>query len=249
MGKYIDKANVKVTLTRASDSKKWVFSNSKSNGFFNVDNSYFGQVGCIIFKPNNLTISGGDSFTVSITGISPVVSYNVNFFYLDLNIKNASVNTIKDRAYTGKAIKPTPTVKFNGKKLKKGTDYSVKYSKNKKIGKAKITITGKGKYKGSKTIYFKINPKASKISGLTKAKKAFTIKWKKVSGVSGYQVSYKIKGKAWKTKSFTGAKKTSAKISRLKSKKNYQVRIRSYKKVSGKKYYSSWSKVKKIKVK
>ncbi len=58
--------------------------------------------------------------------------------------------------YTGKAIKPRLTVTAFGKKLKAGTDYTVKYTANKNIGRAKITLTGKGKYKGTVTKYFRI---------------------------------------------------------------------------------------------
>jgi hypothetical protein len=47
---------------------------------------------------------------------------------------------------------------FKSKALKKGTDYTVPYKNNSKIGKATVTVTGEGKYEGTKTISFNIVP-------------------------------------------------------------------------------------------
>ena len=52
-------------------------------------------------------------------------------------------------AYDGKAKKPGVTVKLNGKTLKNGTDYTVSYSNNTKVGTATVKITGKSNYTGS----------------------------------------------------------------------------------------------------
>lgn len=73
-----------------------------------------------------------------------------------ISISKATVSTISNKSYTGKAIKPTPTVRYNGKKLTKGKDYKLSYSNNKKRGKATVTITGIGKYKGTKKVTFQI---------------------------------------------------------------------------------------------
>lgn len=92
-------------------------------------------------------------------------------------------------------------------------------------------------------------PKAASISKLKAGKKQFKATWKKVSGVTGYQIQYstskKFTKKTTKTIKVKGAKKTSTTVKKLKSKKKYYVRIRTYK---GSKY-SSWSKTKTIKVK
>ena len=64
--------------------------------------------------------------------------------------------------YTGKTLKQSKlTVTVNGKKLSAKTDYTVKYKNNKNIGKATITITGKGNYKGTvkKTFQIKVSKK------------------------------------------------------------------------------------------
>lgn len=84
MGKSITKSKVKVTLTRkrGKKTKKWTFSSRKSNGYFNVENSYYGQQGCIIFRPKNISYRAGDTFKVKITGLDEAVSYQVKFFKL-----------------------------------------------------------------------------------------------------------------------------------------------------------------------
>lgn len=68
----------------------------------------------------------------------------------------------KTYTYTGKAIKPTPTVKLDGKKLVKGTDYTVSYKNNKKTGKAYVIIKGKGSYTGTVKVAFTIKKKTTK---------------------------------------------------------------------------------------
>ncbi len=75
--------------------------------------------------------------------------------------------------YTSKAIVPNITVKYGSKTLKKGTDYTVSYLNNTKVGTPTIKITGKGQYLGTKTIKFKIVKKpVSKltIKGVPKTK-------------------------------------------------------------------------------
>lgn len=162
------------------------------------------------------------------------------------------VDGIKDKVYTGKALTQSIELTQLDKTLVKGKDYKVAYSNNKKVGKATVTITGIGDYTGKIVRTFKINPKGTSISKLTKKKKAFTVKWKKQAAqTSGYQVRYSLKSgmsKA-KKKTISGSKKTSATVKKLKAKKKYYVQVRTYKTVSGKKYYSKWSKKKTVKTK
>ena len=60
--------------------------------------------------------------------------------------------------YRGRGIKPTVTVKYNGTKLVKNTDYTVAYIDNVNVGTAKIVVTGKGKYSGTKQKNFTVKP-------------------------------------------------------------------------------------------
>ncbi len=97
-----------------------------------------------------------------------------------------------------------------------------------------------------------VKPKKTSIKKLSKGKKKFTVTWAKVSGVKGYQIQYSSDKKFKKNNksvTVTKQKTTKATVKKLKSKKNYYVRVRTYKTVNGKKIYSSWSKVKSVKTK
>ncbi len=174
-----------------------------------------------------------------------------------VSLAKASI-TVGAKTYTGKALSPSITVKVNGKKLTKNVDYSVKYSNNKNVGKATVTITGKGNYKDTAKATFKINPKSTSISKLTGSKKAITVKWKKkTTQTTGYQIRYSTSktkdknGQLKKGKTVTVSKnKTTTKtIKKMKGGKKYYVQIRTYKTVKGTKYYSTWSKPKAVKTK
>ena len=104
---------------------------------------------------------------------------------------------------------------------------------------------------GIRKITVNLTPKKTSLSSVKSSKKkTLTIRWKKAKNISGYQIQYAT------SKNFKGAKtvKASAKAisgtaKKLKSKKTYYVRIRTFKKAYGKTVYSGWSKVKKAKVK
>lgn len=94
-------------------------------------------------------------------------------------------------------------------------------------------------------------PAKTKVQKISAGKKSITAQWKKVAGVSAYQVQIATNKKFSKDKkTFKVSKKsTKVKIKKLKAKKVYYVRVRSYKKVNGKKVYSKWSTVRKVKTK
>ncbi|MBR1751897.1 MAG: leucine-rich repeat protein [Ruminococcus sp.] len=158
---------------------------------------------------------------------------------------------VNDKVFTGKPQKPAVTVKFGKKTLKKGTDYTVSYKNNKKIGTATVTVKGKGSYTGKVSKTFKINPKKTTVKKLTTPKtKQLKVTYKKVSGVTGYQITYSTSSKYTKSTTKTvNVTSTSKTIKSLKKGKTYYVKVRSYKTVNGTKYYSTYSKVKSIKVK
>lgn len=81
-GQRLNAENVKVTITRKYDSRQWQFSSSSSDGDFYVNNGNYGTPGCIIFRPDGISCSSGDSFDVKITGASEPIEYTVNFFSL-----------------------------------------------------------------------------------------------------------------------------------------------------------------------
>jgi len=95
-------------------------------------------------------------------------------------------------------------------------------------------------------------PKSASIKKVKAAKKAISVIWKKVSGVKGYQIQVATNKKFKKNKKTVNIKKqktTKTTVKKLKAKKKYYVRVRTYKIVNGKKVYSSWSKVKSVKTK
>lgn len=70
--------------------------------------------------------------------------------------------TVPSVTYNGKAQKPAVTVKYNNYKFKNGTDYTLSYRNNTKIGTATVTVKGKGKLSGTRSVTFKINAKPIK---------------------------------------------------------------------------------------
>lgn len=160
-------------------------------------------------------------------------------------VKSISKMTAKlsytTKAYTGSALKPRVTIAG----LTAGTDFAVSYSNNTKVGKATVKITGKGRYTGTITKTFTINPGAAVLKSLTPGTKKLTVKLSAkptAKGGSTYQIYYRQKGTTtWKKTTTTASSKT---ILSLKKGKQYQVKVRAYKKVGTKTYYGAWSAVK-----
>ncbi len=162
--------------------------------------------------------------------------------------------------YNGKIKKPTITLYDSAGNKISSANYKVTYASGRKnVGKYKVTVTIKNDRanyaKSSKYTTFKINPKGTSISKLSKGKKSFTVKWKKQSSkmaktrITGYQYRYSTSSKMTNAviKTVKGYSKTSAKKTGLKAKKTYYVQVRTYKTVKGVKYYSDWSKTKSVK--
>lgn len=80
-----------------------------------------------------------------------------NSVSVKVNLSKCKITLSKKKyTYTGKEIKPLPTVKYKGKTLKNKTDYTLTYKNNKKRGTATIVIKGKGVYTGKSQIKFTI---------------------------------------------------------------------------------------------
>ena len=80
------------------------------------------------------------------------------------DLAKCSITVASPVAYTGSARKAAVTVKDGKTTLKNGTDYTLAYANNKKIGTAAVTVTAKkgGAYTGAKTLKFKIVPDKTK---------------------------------------------------------------------------------------
>ena len=215
----------------------------------------------VTVKLNGKTLKNGTDYTVSYSNNTKVGTATVKItgkgnytgsvsktFKIKNNFKKATVLGISNKSYTGKNITQSITVKYNGKTLKNGTDYTVSYSSNKNIGTATVKIAGKDSYTGTITKTFKINPAKQEIQKLTAKSKAFFVDWAQKESATGYEIQYATNSK------FSGAKKVTVTnnktdkktISKLSGKKKYYVRVRSYTTVKGKKYYGAWSSTKSV---
>jgi aryl-phospho-beta-D-glucosidase BglC (GH1 family) len=210
-------------------------------------------------KPDTLTVSGLSGDKTYYVRVRSYTNVNGKVYYgawsdvksiktANNDITKATVSGISTKAFTGKTITQNVTVKVGNTVLKNGTDYTVSYSNNKKVGKATVKITGKGKYGGVITKTFKINPAKQEIQKLTAKSKVFFVDWAQKGSATGYEVQYATNSK------FTGAKKVTitnnktdkATVSKLSANKKYYVRVRSYTTVGGTKYYGAWSAVKNV---
>ena len=116
-----------------------------------------------------------------------------------------------------------------------------------------MTVRRKGNYSGSKAVSFRINPRGPSLTRLSAASGAFTAVWKKQTAqTTGYQIQYSTSPSfksGNKTVTVKGTASVSKKIAKLGAGKNYYVRIRTYRTVGKKNYYSAWSGKKSVKTK
>lgn len=258
-------------LTPAATVSLTLYDNSSKEKKVNLSNS--NNKDYTITYQNN--INAGTA-SVVITGNGNYTGTIVRTFNIaPVDINKARFGTIPQQTMYTTPTTPIPTVTYSNMTLTYGIDYVVSYVGNNKGGTAKAIVTGIGNYYNSKELtytniaaipsgaksvngYF-VNSKYKKanISSLKKGKKSITVKWKKVSGVKGYQIEYSTSKKFTKSTSkkttVSNQKATSKTVKKLKAKKTYYVRIRTYKTVNhnGKNVnvYSNWSKVKSIKTK
>ena len=210
-------------------------------------------------KPDTLTVNGLSGDKTYYVRVRSYTNVNGKVYYgawsdvksiktANNDITKATVSGISTKAFTGKAIKQNVTVKVGNTVLKNGTDYTVSYSNNKKVGKATVKITGKGKYGGVITKTFKINPAKQEIQKLTAKSKAFFVDWAQKGSATGYEIQYATNSKFTSAKkvTITNNKTDKTTVSKLSANKKYYVRVRSYTTVGGTKYYGAWSAVKNV---
>ena len=197
---------------------------------------------------NKATTNNNGSITVKCTQCGKVEKKETLY-----SIKSVELSQ-KGYVYDGKVKMPDIIAKNSkGDTLKKGVDYTVTYSSGRKnVGNYDVTVKFKGNYSGTKTLSFKIVPTATTVSKLSGEKKSFTVSvTKKTTQITGYQIQYATSKSftSAKTKLISSYKTTKITFNNLSAKKTYYVRVRTYKTVNGKKYYSSWSNYKSIKTK
>ena len=238
LGNSYDKESAYDAVVRVSSKKtgkSWTISLANNDEtYFNVNDQNYGLNRCIIFDTGVL-FECGDTVSVSISGLtkktgeSAEINYDVNFFSMFPSVKDCDISKVKDYVYTGKAIKPKPTVKYQGKKLTEGVDYTLKYSYNRRIGNGIITVIGKGDYSGSTEVYFAIKPKKQTISKLTAGRRSFTVGWKKLNIADFYMIQYSTSSSMKNAETvYAYGTDSSWTVSGLKSGKKYYVRVCTY---------------------
>ena len=169
-------------------------------------------------------------------------------------ISNASFKYTASQKYTGKSVKPAVTVSYNGKTLVKGKDYTVTYVTAKNPGTYKMTVTGKGNYKGTKSLSYTVKKPVindTKFTTYRLAKGAYNgvyAQWKKVT-VPGatvkYKVQYRVYPNEWKVKS-KGQTANNVTIKGLKAGSKVQVKVTPYVVINGKTYNGAYKITKQI---
>lgn len=176
-----------------------------------------------------------DSKTKAITPVTGVKANDPNNFISSVKLEQ-SIYT-----YTGKTISPSVIVTAEGGAvLKKGTDYTVKYSSGRKnVGSYTATVTFKGKYSqyDAQTLNFDIVPVNVGTVEPTVGTTSVTLKWKAISGVDGYRI-YKYNSSTKKYTLLGETTDTSYRVKSLSSGTAYVLCVKGYKKVGNTTYVS-----------
>ena len=212
-----------------------------------------------------VTIKGGGTAAI-MAYAAKGTNYTSGSTFCTIKVTKRS-NTIKAsnirRTWYAKARKISINAKVYGKAPLKysSSSKSVKVDKDGRItiaakftGSARITIRSSataGYNAATKHITVTVNPSGTT---LTTAKnlsgRKAQITWKKNGYVTGYEIQYSVNKnfRSGSKKTVSGASKTKYTLTKLQKNKTYYVRIRTYKKSGTKKYYSSWSKVKAVRI-
>ncbi len=199
-------------------------------------------------KPSTSTRTGSVGVTYRKCSVCDAITDYKTIAYPDKYTLSYSSCT-----YTGKAKKPTVTVKNSEGKTISSTNYTLTYSNNIKPGKATVKITFKNNYSGAITKSFKIKPTAPTLNSVKyTAKGKITAKWSKNTTGTGYIVQYSTSSKFNRKNTCTTIVSKNTTLSKVISSlpaKKYYVRVASYKSVDGYKYRSTWSEVRSTTVK
>lgn len=213
-------------------------------------------------KSGSTTLTSGKDYSVKYsnnlnTGTAKAVvsgkgsyagSKTVRFKIVKKNISKCNIAQIPKQAFTGKAVKPSVSVKSGKTKLKKNVHYKVKFKNNKKMGKATVTLTGIGSLKGSVVKNFRIAPARVKLKNTKIAGRSLKLSWKQSKGATGYQLQYRV-NKNKKIKTVNLKKVRAYSIKNLKKGSSVKFRIRALRKSGKITHYSPYTKYITAKVK
>lgn len=251
----INRAGVHVRLERLSDQRVWEFSDTKRDGYFNVNNEGYGQTGCIIFRPEKIEdYKAGDEFRVTITGLNEPVSYKVSFFDL-VPVEEISVSSKYKKVVKGDSLHTEfhilPSNASNKNVILSSEDEDIiriekdNTIRTKKFGIARVTAKSES---GDVNYSYEIQvvPDSPYTPYLNKTKKRGEVQvhFSKMKGVSGYELLYSTDSKFKKNvKKLVIKKANSSKaiIKGLQKKKKYYFKMRAFVKVNGKKLYGDYS--------
>lgn len=205
-----------------------------------ADKSYTGSAiaqSGIVVKCGQITLKAGTDYDVKYSNNVNVGTAQVmivgkgvytgtikkTFAIKTSGLSSASVSGIADKTYTGSAIAQSGlVVKCGQATLKAGTDYDVKYSNNVKVGKAELTVVGKGAYTGTikKTFAIKaVSIKSAKVSGIANAK--YTGRAVKQAKLAVKVGSYKLKSGTDYTVTYKNNKNIGKATVTIKARGNY----------------------------
>jgi len=185
--------------------------------------------------------------TVDVTVTTPVGTNDISaadrytYTTASIELSKATVTVIGAHTYTGAAVKPALRVTCQGVKLASGVDYTAAYTRNTKVGRASVTITGIGACSGTKSASFIVLPARTVLLKVASGSQRATLTWKRnAGGVSGYQVVDRRRGQSGFLNAgcTSGLSKT---VRRLGQGKSYSFKVRAYKLVRGARYYGAWS--------
>lgn len=266
---YAEEAEITEDSAIAVTSQNTVINLSASSFTYNAND--IKPIPTVIFtdtKGKKITLSKGKDYDVSYfnnrnAGKASVKivfknkyigSLNKSFTIKPLNISNKAFSATLNytsAVYTGKNIYPSISVYWskNGKKIKllHKSEFEVKYSANKNIGKATVTAVGTKNFTGTIKKTFNILPK--KVTGFkakSKTTNSITLSWTKLTNITGYQiVRYDWVNKKYVQVKKVSADKTSYTVSGLDSSAAYNFKMRAYKQLSNGKtiYYGEYSSV------
>ena len=154
-GKYIGEKSITFNIIKSNLTKKpeavIICQNKTYNGNFQTIATCNG--GTII----EATKKNAGNYMIRCSGDNEHADAQTIECVIDaMDLSSATISNVNDQLYTGNAITPRPLVKIENNELVKDIDYSIIYSNNINIGKAMITITGKGNYKGTISTIFQI---------------------------------------------------------------------------------------------
>ena len=222
--KTADDTNTSNTGTQNSTSNRTNTNNGTTNKVNNNNKNSISKVTGVTNKKQDKK-----SITVKWNKVSNVTGYEL-YKYDTSKKKYVKIKTLSGTSYKVTGLKAATIYQFivRAYRTENRTNNYGDYS-----NVTKLTTT----------------TKTPSISKLKAGKKKATVKYKKISGAYGYQIQYSTNNIFKKGNKSANTTKLSKTVKKLKSKKKYYVRIRTYRTINGKKIYSNWSKVKNIKVK